>query len=30
MAFCLEDVEVAKTIEEVVIPELERLPENQA
>ena len=29
MAFCFDTDEVAKTIEEVIIPELERLPENQ-
>lgn len=29
MAFCHDDAGIAKTIEEVVIPELERLPENQ-
>lgn len=29
MAFCPDTAGVAKTIEEVIIPELERLPENQ-
>jgi hypothetical protein len=29
MAFCPDAAGVAKTIEEVIIPELERLPENQ-